>query len=109
VIYGFYRGLEVEDHFPLNAMSHGPFRYIQDFFAPFYLFTKSVFKLDYVKSTDHFSNPELQLRSKAVVSLPFRSIRQLSFDLFFHEDRLEKFVIRENQKEPSEWLRSKDI
>jgi urea transporter/murein DD-endopeptidase MepM/ murein hydrolase activator NlpD len=109
VIYGFYRGLKVEDHFPQNALSRGPLRYIQDFFAPFYLFTKSVYKLEYVKSTDHFSNPEMQLHSQALVYLPFRSIRQMSFDLFFREDILEKFIIRENQKEPSEWVRLRDI
>jgi urea transporter len=109
VIYGFYRGLKVEDHFPLKDLIRGPVKVLQDFLAPFYLFTRSVYKLDYLKSADHFLNPEMQLHSEAYVNLPFRSMRQLSFDLFFQGDILEKFVIRENQKEPSEWVRSKDI
>jgi hypothetical protein len=70
VIYGFYRGLQVEDHFPLNVLSRGPLRYIQDFFAPFYLFTKSVFKLEYVKSF---------IESPAAIA--FRSFRQPAFQV----------------------------
>jgi urea transporter len=108
VIYGFYRGMKVEDHFPINVLARGPVRYIQDFFAPFYLFIKSLYKLEYFKSTDHFSSPEMQLHSEAYVNLPFRSVRQISFDLYFREDVLEKFTIFENQKDPAEWVRFKD-
>jgi urea transporter len=108
VIFGFYKGLKLEDHFPLNAISNGPLRYFQDFFAPFYLFTTSGFKLEYDKSTGHISKPEVQLHSEATVDLPFRSVRNISFDLLFHEDYFGKFVIRENQKEPSEWVRRID-
>lgn len=108
VIFGFYRGLKLEDHFPLNVLTHGLLRYLQDFFAPFYLFTKSGYKLEYEKSTGHISKPEVQLHSEATVSLPFKSVRQISFDLFLHDDSLRKFIIRENQKEASEWVRRLD-
>jgi urea transporter/murein DD-endopeptidase MepM/ murein hydrolase activator NlpD len=109
VIYGFYRGLKVDDHYPLSVLARGPVIFIQDFFAPFWLFTRSTFKLEYVKSAANLSDPEVHLHSEAYVDLPFRSIRQWSFDLIFREDFLEKFIIYENQKEPSEWVRQKDI
>jgi len=108
VIFGFYHGLMLEDHFPLNVLTRGPLRYIQDFLAPFYLFTKSVYKLEYNKSTDHISKPEIKLHSSATLNLSFKSVRQISFELLFDEDRLEKFIIIENKKEPSEWVRSSD-
>ncbi len=108
VIYGFYRNLKIEDHFPLSALTRGPLMYIQDFLAPFYLFTGSIFRLDYVKSTGHIADPEMQLHSEAFVDLPFRSVRQWSFDLFFREDLLDKFIICENRKEPSVWIRQKN-
>jgi hypothetical protein len=108
VIFGFYRGLKLEDHFPLNLLTHGLLRYFQDFFAPFYLFTKSRYQLVYEKSTGHFSKPEVQLHSEASVRLPFKPVRQISFDLYFSEDNLRKFIIFENQKQPSEWVRRED-
>jgi urea transporter len=108
VIYGFYRGLKVEDHFPVSTLMQGPVKFIQDLFAPFYLFTKSIFRLEYVKSSDYLASPELQLHSDAYVDLPFRSARKISFDLHFHADILEKFIIFEDQKPPAEWIRSLD-
>jgi urea transporter len=108
VIYGFYRGLKIEDHFPVSALTKGPLKFIQDFFAPFYLFTKSIFRLEYVKSSDYLASPEIQLHSEAFVDLPFRSARKISFDLHFHADILEKFIIFEDQKPPAEWIRYLD-
>jgi urea transporter/murein DD-endopeptidase MepM/ murein hydrolase activator NlpD len=108
VIFGFYRGLKVVDHYPLSVISRGIFGYIQDFLAPFYLFTKSVFTLEYVKSAAHISLQEMLLHSEARVTLPFKSVRQLSFKLFFLEDSMEKFVIQENKNKPTEWVRIKN-
>jgi len=108
VIFGFYRGLKIEDQFPINVLSHGLLKYIQDFVAPFYLFSKSKYELEYVKSSDNFSTSEMQLHSEVSLDIPFKSSNKLSFDLFFKGDSLERFIIYENQKEPSEWEIQKD-
>jgi len=108
VIYGFYRGLKVEDHFPLNVLASGAMRYLQDFVAPFWLFASSVYRLDYTRSADPLSDPELHLHSEAFVRLPFKTDRKLAFDICFRDDRLEKFIIFDEQKPPSEWVRQKE-
>jgi urea transporter len=108
VIYGFYRGLKIEDHFPVSALTKGPIKLVQDFFAPFYLFTKSIYRLEYIKASDFLSVPEIHLHSEAYMELPLKTARKLSFDLYFHADILRKFSIFENQKPPSEWIRSTD-
>ena len=108
VIFGFYRGLNITDHFPVNALIRGPVMFIQDLVAPYYLFAKSVFSLEYVRSADNFSSPELQLHSEAFVNLPLKSSKKLSFDLYFQGEGLEKFIIFEEHKPPAEWVRYKN-
>ena len=108
VIFGFYRGLKIEDHFPINVLSHGVVKFIQDFIAPFYLFTKSKFELEYLKSSDNFSTAEMKLHSDVSLDLPFKSASKLSFDFYFKGDSIEQFIIYENQKEPAEWGMQKD-
>jgi len=108
VIYGYYKGLEIEDSFPVSAMAGGLLKFTQDLLAPFWLFTRSVYKLVYVKSADYLSEPEIHLRTEAFIRLPFKSTRKLSFDLAFQHDILKKFTIFDNQKAPSEWVRQTD-
>lgn len=104
VIYGFYRGLKIEDHFPASALISGFTKIVQDFASPFFLFTKSIYKLEYASYGENISSPEMQLHTGAHVSLPFKSARKLAFDFYFHGDGLEKFIIFEDQKPPSEWI-----
>ncbi len=108
VIYGYYKGLEIEDSFPVSAMAGGLLKFIQDLLAPFWLFTRPVFKLVFVKSADYLSEPEIHLRTEAAISLPFKSTRKLFFNLSFEHDLLKKFTIFDDQKSPSEWVRQKD-
>jgi len=107
-VFGFYDRMKIDDQFPLNILVKGLIKITQDFLSPFYLFAKSIYRLEYLKSADSLSTPEVILHSEVHVSLPFRSVRQLSFDLQFREDALEKFIVHENQKEPSEWVRQSD-
>jgi urea transporter/murein DD-endopeptidase MepM/ murein hydrolase activator NlpD len=108
VIFGFYRGMKIEDQFPVNVLSRGIIKYVQDFIAPFYLFSKSKYKLEYIKSSDNFSSPEMHLRSEVSMELPFKSEIELSFDLLFKGNSLEQLIIYNNEKAPSEWKIQKD-
>lgn len=103
VIFGFYRGLKINDQFPINILSKGILKYLQDFIAPFYLFTKSKYELQYLKSSDNFSTPEMFLHSEVNLEVPFRPVNKLSFDFFLKGDAIEHFIIKDNEKEPSEW------
>jgi urea transporter len=105
VIYGFYRGLKIEDHYPVNVLTKGPLRFVQDMTAPFYIFVRSVFRLEYVRSSDYLSVQEVHLHSEAFEDIPLKSARRISFDIFFRGDMLDKFTIFEDQKPPSEWIR----
>jgi urea transporter len=103
VIFGFYRNLKLEDLFPLHIIG-GKLRFIQDFLSPFYLFIKSTFTLNYVKSGGQALDPEMLLKSEAQVKGPFGPGKTLSFELHFKGENLDKFVILGNQKESGEWV-----
>jgi len=49
---GFYRNIEIEDHFPLNLVMNKFALFIQDFTAPFLKFVRSEYRLKY----DHIDN-----------------------------------------------------
>jgi urea transporter len=108
VIFGFYRNLRLEDQFPLHIIG-GRLRFLQDFVSPFYLFTKSTFTLNYVRSSSHAREPEILLRSDAVVSGPLGMGIHYAFELNFKGENLEKFIILGNQKESGEWIWVKEF
>ncbi len=49
---GFYRNIEIEDHFPLNLVMNKFALFVQDFTAPFLKFVRSEYNLKY----DHIDN-----------------------------------------------------
>jgi urea transporter len=49
---GFYRNIEIEDHFPLNLVMNKFVLFLQDFVAPFLKFVRSEYRLKY----DHIDN-----------------------------------------------------
>jgi hypothetical protein len=108
VIFGFYRNLGLEDHFPLHLLDTKN-RFLQDFIAPFHVFTKSTYSLTYLKSSNHLTAPEIMLRAEAAVKSPLQPGRHITFEMIFKEDKLQKFTIFEKSKEPEEWLRVIDM
>jgi len=82
---------------------------LQDFIAPFYLFIKSSYLVNYIKHSGNTASPEILLKSGVRVSGPFKTGLQYSYDLKFSEDGLDKFMINGNQKISGEWVRVKDI
>ena len=108
VLFGFYRNLKLEDQFPLHTIG-GRWKILQDFIAPFYLFIKSSYLVNYIKHSGNTASPEILLKSGVRVSGPFKTGLQYSYELKFSEDGLDKFMINGNQKISGEWVRVKDI
>ena len=55
---GFYRNIEIEDHFPLNLVMNRFALFFQDFTAPFLKFVRSKYRLKY----DHIDNEMMTSR-----------------------------------------------
>jgi hypothetical protein len=108
VLFGFYRNLRLEDRFPLHTIG-GKWLFLQDIVAPFYLFIKSSYLLNYVKSAGDMTKPEMFLKSEVQVSGPFRTGLRYSYEMKFEDDHLNKFHINGNQKISGEWVRVQDF
>ncbi len=95
VIYGFYKNLKVGDTFPVNMLASGPIKILQDFVAPFYMFIRSDYKIEYLKNVEQFSESNVELASEAKISVFNRVIRKDNFRIFIKEEAIEKIIILE--------------
>ncbi len=96
VIFGFYRNLRVKDAFPVDALSGGFPKFIQDFIAPFRIFIRSEYELSYVNYSGHFAESNMELASEARLSPGFRTSKKIRFNITFKDDSIDKITILEN-------------
>lgn len=104
ILFGFYRHLSLTDHYPVHILGSKTM-FLQDFIAPFHLFAKATFALDYARSSHHMTAPEITLRAVTRVKNPLRSVSKVEFEMNFREDMLEKFTIFGPSSEPETWRR----
>lgn len=60
---GFYNGLQVNDSFPPDVFPKGPLLLLQDFIAPFFIFLKPDFRLQYTVIHQDLSGNHIGLHS----------------------------------------------
>ncbi|MDF1546242.1 MAG: urea transporter [Bacteroidales bacterium] len=63
VPFGFYKALQIEDSFPVNLIFKKGILFLQDFIAPFYLFLKSEYLLEFVSIDNELAPERIDLRS----------------------------------------------
>jgi hypothetical protein len=95
---GYYRDLLVKDSYPVNTFNNRLIAVLQDFAAPFRLFTKSDFRLQYLGMDDELMQSDIRLRSETSVTVGRRIVKKIEFELFISSHGLERFVISENEK-----------
>ncbi|MDP1622405.1 MAG: urea transporter [Bacteroidales bacterium] len=99
IMMGYYRNLLVKDRYPENTFNNIVVGLIQDVVAPFFFFTRSEFSLRYLGMDDALMQTNIHLRSEVSARLGGYEIRKLSCEMFVGINGLERFIIRENEKE----------
>ena len=61
MIFGYYKGVEVKDSLPAPISKARFMMVLQDFIAPFYIFIKPKFTMQYLSRKQFFDNSELEL------------------------------------------------
>ena len=61
VIFGFYKGVVIEDTLPIAEISL--MRIMQDFIAPFVVFIKPQYRMEYMSQKQFFDDSEIELQS----------------------------------------------
>ena len=77
ILFGYYKGLVVEDDLPVPISEVKILKIIQDFVAPFYIFVRPKFKMSYQSRKQFFEDSELILNSvfeDQVMGKTFRKI-----------------------------------
>ena len=95
---GFYPELSVHDRFPANTFVSPWLAVIQDFFAPFFLFTRPEYTLKYVAMDDALLQTQIRLHSEVQVRMAGIELRKMRCDFHVGPSGLQKFVIRENDQ-----------
>lgn len=89
VMMGFYPGLLVKDQLPLNTFNNKAVSLIQDFFAPFRLFTRSEYRLTYTGMEDVLMQSGIRMESTVRVSVGHRVIKSLTTRFLVANEGLE--------------------
>jgi hypothetical protein len=98
VMMGYYRNLKVNDQYPVNTFSNPIFGILQDFAAPFVIFTRSEFSLRYLSMNDALMQSEIRLESTISAKIGQKLLKSMTCNFYIGTNGLEKFSISENDK-----------
>ncbi|RLD52097.1 MAG: peptidase M23, partial [Bacteroidetes bacterium] len=98
VISGFYKGMTVNDVFPIHVLNKKRWIFLQDFIAPFYMFMKSEYRINYFKIKKDFTDSKIELHSTARVMRHKKIAREVYFKMEVEAKRIQKFEIMEGNK-----------
>jgi len=98
VITGFYKGLKITDHYPIHMLNNKGLVFIQDFIAPFYLFVKSRFELEYLKMNDQLTDSHISFQSNSSVIHGNKRTRDIKFQFEIESNRIKKFTVVDGDK-----------
>jgi murein DD-endopeptidase MepM/ murein hydrolase activator NlpD len=99
-LLGYYDDITVEDQIPLIHFNSKWIQWLQDFLAPFYLFTKTSYQSDFI-SADSILNPK-HLKVQALVEAKFinYTFKKINFEFTLAENKILEFIINtKNKKE----------
>lgn len=97
VALGYFQNLVVNDRFPLAILKNNFKRFLQDFIAPFYIFMKAEYKLNYVKMEDDLSTSSVLLRSEAKLKISGKNSSIIQFEIFVEDGRISRFDVKSKQ------------
>jgi urea transporter/murein DD-endopeptidase MepM/ murein hydrolase activator NlpD len=93
VLLAVYRMIEITDTFPLIHFSNRFVLLLQDFFAPFYLFTTAQYSLRCTECDNPTSPKEIRLQASATSLFLGRNLQSKSFEMLFCDNMLHEFSI----------------
>jgi len=95
VISGFYKNLKISDKYPIHILNNKGLVFLQDFIAPFYMFVKSDYEMEYVKINDELTDSHIIFQSEALVKHGNKTTRRLNFEFEIESKRIKRLVIME--------------
>lgn len=97
ILLGFYKDIQVEDQLPLIHFNNKAVNFLQDFAAPFYLFTKASYRSSFSFADDLHSPDCIEVRSSVITTALQFTLKKISFDILFSHQKIQTFSILNNQ------------
>lgn len=98
VLLGYYSDIRTTDSVPLVHFNPPLLRWIQDFFAPFYLFTRATYTSGFT-FCDNALNPEkLVLHAEAEAFFMGRSSNRRSFEVEMSDNKIQRLSIHQKNQ-----------
>jgi hypothetical protein len=91
---GFYKNLVVNDSYPLAVVGNNLMMFFQDFLAPFHVFIKADFKMNYLKMEDDLSTSTILVQSQATMKVSGKTHQKYDFEFFIDGPRIGRFEVK---------------
>ncbi len=96
VLLGCYEGVEVQDSVPLIYFNNKLFQFVQDFLAPFYLFTRAEYQSSYTR-VDNVHDPLVAtLKSSVEAKFINFNFRKINFEIELNNKSIHQFSFTQN-------------
>ncbi len=97
-LLGYYSQIEVNDNVPLIHFNNKLIQIIQDFVAPFYVFTKAQYTSKFT-FTDNENSPQIiKISSSVEAKFVRKSFRKIEFEMTLRENKIQHFSIHQKGK-----------
>jgi hypothetical protein len=98
IMMGYYPDLLVKDLYPIYTFRNRLLGLLQDFAAPFFLFIRSEYSLNYIGMDDELMQSGIRLRSLSSARVAGNEVKRMECEMFISSQGLERFVIKENER-----------
>ena len=98
IMMGYYPDLLVKDLYPIYTFRNRLLGLLQDFAAPFFLFIRSEYSLNYIGMDDELMQSGIRLRSLSSARVAGHEVKRMECEMFISSQGLERFVIKENER-----------
>jgi urea transporter len=97
-LLGYYDNIEVKDRVPLIHFNHPVLQFFQDFFAPFYLFTKANYSSVFTYADNVYAPQKVMVRNTVEASIFNYRFKQINFEFELKDHRIHKFSVHQNNR-----------
>lgn len=94
VIFAWNKNIQIIDYLPANTIRNYK-TLVQDFIAPFYIFIKPKYRMDYIEKESYFDESKIKIKSTLNLSRKYTFVNEF----LLNEKGLEEWKISENNKE----------
>ena len=96
---GFYKGLILKDHYPINHVFRKKALFFQDFIAPFYKYLHAKFEMTYSEMDNELSPSLITLNSEATKYYRKKLLSKTEFEIRINKEGIESLKVKENNWE----------